>query len=117
VLYGPVSLTATVITAHGPGVFNSVADAAQIVSTSFAQTVLIPFSAFVNDASNPSPVDWGDIDGITFIITGPDGASFALNTFSTVQAVPEPASLGLLVAGLGLVTGIVGRSQGRRARS
>ena len=114
--YGPVSLTATVITAHGPGIFNSVADAAQIVGTSFAQTVVIPFSAFVNDAGNPSPVDWGDIDGITFVVTGPDGASFELTTFSTVQAVPEPASVGLWVAGLGLVAGVMRRSQGQHAR-
>jgi hypothetical protein len=34
-----------------------------------------------------------------------------------VQAVPEPASVGLLLAGLGLVAGVVRRSQGRRARS
>jgi hypothetical protein len=110
--YGPVSLTATVITANGPGVFNSVADASQIVGTSFAQTVVIPFSAFVNDAGNPSPVDWGDIDGITFVVTGPAWASFALTTFSTVQAVPEPASVGLMVAGLGLVAGAATRRRG-----
>lgn len=109
----PVSLTATVITAHGPGSFSSVANFATAVNASTAQTVFIPFSAFVNDAGNPSPVSWGDIDAITFIVAGPGGAGFALDTFSTAP-VPEPASLGLLLAGLGLVGGRVYRATAAR---
>lgn len=104
----PVSLTVSVITAHGPGTFSSVADFATGLGASQAQTLLIPFSAFVNDAGNPSPVNWGDIDAISVFISGPGGAGFALDTFSTT-AVPEPASLGLVVAGLGLVASAVRR--------
>ncbi|MCV2356311.1 PEP-CTERM sorting domain-containing protein [Paucibacter sp. B2R-40] len=108
-LSAPISLTVTVITAHGGGSPSSVADFAMTVDASFAQTVLIPFAAFVNDAGNPSPVSWGDIDAISFIASGPGGAGFAIDTFSTVQAVPEPASLGLLLAGLGLVARVARR--------
>ena len=107
----PMSLTATVITAHGAGRFSSVADFAVVVDASQAQTVLIPFSAFVDDAGNPSPVHWGDIDAISFIVSGPGGSGFALDTFSTVQAVPEPASVGLLLVGLGLIGGAVRRQR------
>lgn len=110
----PMSLTATVITAHGAGSFSSVADFATALNASTAQSVFIPFSAFVNDAGNPSPLDWGDIDAITFIVSGPGGSGFALDTFSTVQAVPEPASLGLLLAGLGLVAGRAYRATAAR---
>lgn len=105
----PLSLTATVITAHGAGNFSSVANMALAVGASTAQTVVIPFSAFVNDAGNPSPVDWADIDAITFIVAGPGGAGFALDTFGTTPAVPEPASMGLLLAGLVGIAGAVRR--------
>ncbi len=105
----PMSLTATVITAHGPGTFSSVADFAMTLDASLAQTVVIPFSAFVDDAGNPSPVSWADIDAISFIFSGPGGSGFALDTFSTAQAVPEPASVVLLTAGLALVAGVARR--------
>ncbi|RZJ04831.1 MAG: PEP-CTERM sorting domain-containing protein [Rubrivivax sp.] len=104
-----MSLTLSVITAHGPGTFSSVADYATSVSASQAQTLLIPVSAFVNDAGNPGPVNWADIDAISLSISGPGGSGFALDTFSTTQAVPEPASLGMLLAGLGLMAGVVRR--------
>lgn len=107
----PVSLTATVITAHGGGVPSSVADFAVTVGASSAQTVFIPFSAFVNDAGNPSPVSWGDVDAITFIVSGPGGAGFALDTFSTTPAVPEPASVALLLMGLGVLAGAARRQR------
>ena len=84
------------------------------MSASTAQSLFIPFSAFVDDAGNASPVDWGDIDAITFIVSGPGGAGFALDTFGTVQAVPEPASLGLLLAGLGVIGGRVYRATAAR---
>jgi hypothetical protein len=99
----PLSLTLTVITAHGGGLLSSVADFASVLDASSAQSLIIPFSAFVNDAGNASPVNWGDIDAISLLVSGPGGAGFALDTFSTTQAVPEPASWGLLLAGLGFV--------------
>ena len=105
----PMSLTATVITAHGPGAFSSVADFALTVDASLAQRVVIPFSAFVDDVGNPSPVNWADIDAISFIVSGPGGSGLALDTFSTTQAVPEPASVVLLAAGLALVAGVARR--------
>lgn len=104
----PMSLTVSVITAHGAGNFASVADFATALGASQAQTVLIPFSAFVDDAGNASPVDWGDIDAISVFVSGPGGSGFALDTFSTT-AVPEPASLGLLMVGLGLLAGVARR--------
>lgn len=104
----PMSLTVSVITAHGAGTFSSVADYATALNASQAQSVVIPFSAFVNDAGNPSPVSWADIDGISVFVSGPGGSGFALDTFSTTP-VPEPGSLGLLLAGLGLVAGVVRR--------
>lgn len=104
----PMSLTVTVITAHGPGTFSSVADYATALNASQSQSVLIPFSAFVNDAGNLSPVNWADIDAISVYVSGPGGSGFALDTFSTTP-VPEPASVGLAVAGLGLVAGVVRR--------
>ncbi len=110
----PMSLTATVITAHGAGSFSSVADFAMTLDASLAQTVLIPFSAFVNDAGNPSPVNWADIDAIGFIVSGPGGSGLALDTFSTTQAVPEPASVVLLTAGLALVAGMARRQRHRQ---
>lgn len=96
----PMSLTVAVITAHGPGSFSSVAGFATPLDASLAQTVLIPFAAFVNAGGNPSPVNWGDIDAIGIFVSGPGGSGFALDTFSTTPAVPEPASWGLLLAGL-----------------
>jgi hypothetical protein len=105
----PLSLTATVITAHGPGTFSSVSGFAMAVDASLAQRITIPFSAFVNDAGNPSPVNWADIDAISFIVSGPGGAGMALDTFSTVSAVPEPAPAALLLAGLGLAIGAAKR--------
>lgn len=104
----PMSLTVSVITAHGPGTFSSVADYGAALNASLAQTVIIPFSAFIDDAGNPSPVSWADIDGISVLVSGPGGSGFALDTFSTTP-VPEPASLGLLLTGLGLVAGAVRR--------
>ncbi len=104
----PLSLTLTVITAHG-GMHSSVADFATALDASSAQSLIIPFGAFVNDAGNASPVLWGDIDAISLLVSGPGGAGFALDTFSTTQAVPEPASWGLLLAGLGLVATVYRR--------
>jgi hypothetical protein len=101
----PMSLTATVITAHGAGNFSSVADFAVTLDASLAQTVSIPFSAFVNDAGNPSPVNWADIDAISFIVSGPGGSGLALDTFSTTTAVPEPDSMLMLGMGLALMGG------------
>lgn len=98
----PMSLTLSVITAHGPGTFASVADFATALGASQAQTLVVPFSAFVNDAGNPSPLDWSDIDAISVYVSGPGGSGFALDTFSTTP-VSEPASMGLLAAGLAVV--------------
>ncbi|MBT9492042.1 MAG: PEP-CTERM sorting domain-containing protein [Paucibacter sp.] len=99
----PMSLTVAVITAHGAGSFSSVAGFAMALDASLAQSVLIPFGAFIEASGNPSPVNWGDIDAIGIFVSGPGGSGFALDTFSTTQAVPEPASWGLLLAGLGVV--------------
>ena len=99
----PMSLTVAIITAHGAGSISSVAAFAMPLEASLAQTVLIPFGAFVEAGGNPSPVNWGDIDAIGFFVSGPGGSGFALDTFSTTPAVPEPASWGLLLAGLGIV--------------
>lgn len=104
----PMSLTVSVITAHGAGTYSSVADCATALNASRAQTVLIPFSAFVNDAGNPDPANWADINAISVFVSGPGGSGFAQDTFNTTP-VPEPASLGLLLAGLGFVAGAVRR--------
>ncbi|MFG6429986.1 PEP-CTERM sorting domain-containing protein [Roseateles sp. LYH14W] len=108
----PMSLTVSVITAHGPGTFSSVADYGTALNASLAQSVIIPFSAFIDDAGNSSPVDWADIDAISVLVSGPGGSGFALDTFSTTP-VPEPTSLGLLLAGLGVVGGVVRRRSAR----
>lgn len=108
----PMSLTVSVITAHGPGTFSSVADYGAALNASLAQSVIIPFSAFVDDAGNSSPVSWADIDAIGILVSGPGGSGFALDTFSTTP-VPEPASLALLLAGLGCVGAAVRRAQRR----
>lgn len=98
----PMSLYVGVITAHGGGAPSSLAEYAVSISPSFGQTVTVPFSALVNSAVNLSAVDWADIDGITFIMSGPGASGFALDTFST-QAVPEPETITLMLAGLALV--------------
>lgn len=107
---GPISLTATVYTSNGPGQAGSVADFALPVNASLGQTVVLPFASFINAGSNPVPVNWGDIDGITFIVSGPGGAGFALDSFST-QPVPEPASVAMLLGGLGLIAGVKARQR------
>jgi len=101
----PMSLYVGVITAHGGGAPSSLAEYAVALTPSFAQTVTVPFSALVNSAVNPSAVDWSDIDGITFIVSGPGASGFALDTFST-QAVPEPETVSLMLAGLALVASL-----------
>jgi hypothetical protein len=75
------------------------------------QTVTVPFSALVNSAVNPSPVDWADIDGITFIMSGPGASGFALDTFSTTP-VPEPETVSLMLAGLALLGSLARRRKG-----
>jgi hypothetical protein len=109
-LSAPVTFSVSVVTLHGTNPA-SVADFPIVVNASSAQSVIIPFSAFVNDRFNPSPVNWGDIDSITFIATGPGGSGFALDHFSTVQAVPEPTTWALLMAGL-VGVAVVARRRG-----
>lgn len=106
----PVTFAVSVVTLHGANPA-SVADFPIALNASSAQTVIIPFASFVNDRFNPTPVNWGDIDSITFIATGPGGSGFALDTFSTVQAVPEPTTWGLLMAGL-MGVALVARRRG-----
>lgn len=101
----PMSLYVGVITAHGGGAPSSLAEYAVAVEPSFAQTVTVPFAALIRNAASPSALDWGDIDGITFIMSGPGASGFALDTFST-QAVPEPATVSLMLAGLALVASL-----------
>lgn len=109
-LSAPVTFSVSVVTLHGANPA-SVADFAIAVNASTAQSVIIPFSAFINDSFNPSPVHWGDIDSITFIATGPGGSGFALDHFSTVQAVPEPTTWALWMAGL-MGVAVVARRRG-----
>ncbi len=55
------------------------------------------------DANMPAGLfNFAQVDGIAFIVdraTGPDGNSYQLTNLSFTQAVPEPASAALLLAG------------------
>ena len=107
----PMSLYVGVITARGAGAQSSLAEYSVALTPSFAQTATVPFSALVNSAVNPSPVDWADIDGITFIMSGPGASGFALDTFSTTP-VPEPETVSLMLARLALLGSLARRRKG-----
>ncbi len=106
----PMSLYVGVITARGAGALSSLAEYSVSITPSLAQTVTVPFSALVNNPASPGAVDWADIDGITFIMSGPGASGFALDTFSTTP-VPEPETVSLMLAGLALV-GCLARRRG-----
>lgn len=109
-----MSLTLTVITNNAPGDNPNVAGYAQAVSASLGQTLVIPFSAFVS--ATPGLVDWANIDAITLNLSGPGGAGFALDSFSTaVMPVPEPSEWLLMASGLGMVFARVRRQAKRHA--
>lgn len=96
----PTSLTLSVLSANVPGAGGHIANFALTLNPSFAQTVIIPFSALLADTGSTGPVHWNDVDGITFVASGPGGSGFALDTFSTTP-VPEPETWAMLMVGLG----------------
>jgi PEP-CTERM motif len=100
----PTSLTLSVLSANTAGVGGHVANFALSLQPSFAQTVVIPFSALVVDTGSTGPVHWDDVDSISLIASGPGGSGFALDTFSTTP-VPEPETWAMLMVGLGAVMG------------
>ena len=60
---------------------------------------------------NPA-FNWQQVDGIVFTINragGEAGASYTLDTLTFTTAVPEPHSLALLLAGLGVVVSVARR--------
>jgi hypothetical protein len=60
------------------------------------------------------PFNYGQVDGIVFLINRANdatGISYVLNTFSLVTAVPEPAPVAMWVAGLGALVWLRKRRQ------
>jgi hypothetical protein len=64
----------------------------------------LSFSSFATNASTGVGVDWGDVDGLLFVvneaIVGATAAGFGIRSLSAVSAVPEPSSWALSAMGL-----------------
>ncbi len=100
----PVSLVVYASTQTTPG-DNPDASAVSItVPALFQQGLDIPLSAFSTNSSTGLPVNWADVDGLSFFVSShgdkpAPGDGFWVTSLSTVP-VPEPASALLLAAGL-----------------
>jgi DNA-binding beta-propeller fold protein YncE len=103
-----------VVSAAGQSVYSPVPNNPGVVlHAAAAQTLTLPFSAFVGVA------DFGQINGLALVLGGNNGhgteaamASFALDSV-VATAVPEPAASVLLVAGL---AGLAALAVSRRRR-
>jgi hypothetical protein len=75
----------------------------------FEQSFDIPLSAFILNSSTGRPVNWADVDGLSFFFSaseaGPYGGDALWAQSLSTVAVPEPASAALLAGGLVLLIG------------
>lgn len=75
----------------------------------FKQSFDIPLSAFATNSATGLPVDWADVDGLAFFVSGSgpvpaSGDAFWIRELSALP-VPEPGSAWLLASGLALLIG------------
>jgi hypothetical protein len=91
---------------------------------SYEGVLLVPFSAFFTNASSGQPVDWADVDSLSFVFSDatPGFADYmGLYSLGTVALpVPEPAGAASLLAGLALMGALLSRrrrAQGLQART
>ena len=102
-----------VVSASGQSVYAPVVNNPGVVlHAGAAQTLTLPFSAFVGAAS------WADVSGLAMVLGGNNGygteAATAAFALQSVLAVPEPGAGAMFVAGL---IGAVGLRTWRRRRS
>ncbi len=78
----------------------------------YEDAVALPFASFAVNSSTGRPVNWADVDGLSFVFSGPTDTGLGLHGISSAALpVPEPASWALLAAGL-----LLALRRGRGAR-
>jgi hypothetical protein len=100
----PVSLVVYASTQTTPGGNPDASAVSLALPALFAQGVDIPLSAFTTNSATGQPVNWADVDGLSFFIAAEGampaaGDGFWVRSLSAAP-VPEPASALLLAAGL-----------------
>lgn len=70
----------------------------------YESSVVLPFSSFALNSSAGLPVNWADVDGLSFVFSGSAGRNVGLYGISAAPLpVPEPAAWAMLAAGALLV--------------
>jgi hypothetical protein len=102
----PTALVVYASTQTGLGANPDASAVTLALPTLFRQSYDIPLSSFVTNSGTGQPVNWSDVDGLAFFVSGAGpmseaGDAFWVERLSAVALpVPEPSSAVLLALGL-----------------